>query len=83
MATKVVASATTDRLGFYQFKNVPAGSYSVMITTPWGYKISPASKGSNRAKDSDFNPITGTTAAITLTSGANVDSIDAGLFPCK
>jgi LPXTG-motif cell wall-anchored protein len=52
---------------------------SSVVATPTAPSLSPESQGTNAALDSDFNPTTGLTAPIILTSGENNLDIDGGL----
>jgi len=67
---KVVATATTDADGNYEFDDLAMGDYKVRFTAPDGRTFSPQGAGSDPAKDSDANPATGETATITLTPDA-------------
>ncbi|NDY93734.1 SdrD B-like domain-containing protein, partial [Ideonella livida] len=77
-AGAVVATTTTDANGQYRFEVLP-GTYSVGVSAPAGYSISPADQGGNDAADSDIDAA-GNTAAITLGQGDHVTTVDAGLF---
>ncbi len=71
-----VATTTTNPDGGYSFTGLTPGvPYSVSFSTPMGYTASPALQG-NSATDS--NPVGGITAPVTLTSGENNTTIDAG-----
>ena len=52
---------------------------SSVVATPMAPSLSPEGQGTNVALDSDFNPATGLTAPIILTSGENNLDIDGGL----
>jgi uncharacterized repeat protein (TIGR01451 family) len=84
----VVATTTTNPLGFYSFTNLlPGKEYSVTFAPPAGYRLSPASAGTDRALDSDADPVTGRAAFTTPTAGSNsatepdLPTVDAGLVP--
>lgn len=70
-------TTTTNAQGFYQFTNLVAGNYTVTFNTPSGYLRSPSLQGTDLTKDS--NPINGT-ANVTLTTGQNNNTIDAGFY---
>ncbi|MBL7727121.1 MAG: carboxypeptidase regulatory-like domain-containing protein, partial [Dinghuibacter sp.] len=78
-AGNVVATTTTDALGNYKFSNLKPGNYTVRITPPANYSLSPAGQGGNGNTDSDFNPNTFVTNTVTLVSGQNRTDVDAGL----
>ncbi|MBK7434709.1 MAG: carboxypeptidase regulatory-like domain-containing protein [Chitinophagaceae bacterium] len=76
---QVVGTTTTDAFGIYKFSNLTAGSYTVRVTPPANYVISPKTQGADLNLDSDFDPVTSLTGSVTLTSGQNRTDIDAGL----
>ncbi|MEZ0487529.1 SdrD B-like domain-containing protein [Fibrella aquatica] len=74
----VVATTTTDGSGLYSFTGLTPGKpYSVSFTTPAGYTATTPNSG-NDATDSD--PVGGITAPVTLTSGENNTTLDAGFY---
>jgi protocatechuate 3,4-dioxygenase beta subunit len=79
--TTVLSTKTTDASGFYSFSNLLAGTYYVQFTAPSGYTFTTKNaSGSTAANDSNVNPSTGKTDAITLATGATDNTIDAGLY---
>ncbi|MBK7468275.1 MAG: hypothetical protein IPJ43_16575 [Saprospiraceae bacterium] len=71
---------TTGQAGYYQFTNLPAGSYIVMFMTPTGYTLTDQnSPTGTAATNSDPNPTTGNTAVINLGAGETNNDVDAGL----
>ena len=74
----ILATTTTNASGLYQFKNLCAGTYTVVIpTAPGGYTPSPSAVGSNRSVDSNGSP-----ATVTLASNDSSDqTIDFGFVP--
>ena len=74
----VVASMTTDANGEYLFEDVPAGTYTVVFTSPDSvYEFTAKDAGSDDASDSDANGAGLVT--VTVAPGASDLSIDAGL----
>lgn len=78
-AGAVLATDVTDANGLYGFNNLVAGNYIVMVNVPTECQITTANAGSDASKDSDINS-NGMTGIITLASGENNTSIDAGIF---
>jgi len=74
-----VSSVATDANGAYHFNNLPAGTFSVKVELPTGATFSPKGAGSDQSKDSDFDPTTGVSDPIVLTTDA-VDTVDCGLI---
>jgi choice-of-anchor A domain-containing protein len=70
-------TTTTNNNGAYLFSNLLPGNYTVTFTTPDNYVASPANIGSNDNIDSD--PVNGT-VAVTIASGENKLTIDAGFY---
>jgi protocatechuate 3,4-dioxygenase beta subunit len=77
-AGKVVASTTTDAAGQYHF-DVDAGTYSVSVKAPAGFKPVGQDLGGNDATDSDIDAA-GNTGPIALTPGETNNKADAGLY---
>ncbi len=78
---KTVASTTTDSSGQYTFTNLKPGVYSVqldMSAAASGYAVTTRNAGADDSRDSDFDA-TGRSDKITLVSGANNTSLDAGV----
>jgi protocatechuate 3,4-dioxygenase beta subunit len=78
-SNQVVATTTTDAFGNYKFCNLVPGTYSVRVTPPANYTLSPKSQGGNTNLDSDFDIVTYTTSVITLNAGDNRTDVDGGL----
>jgi uncharacterized repeat protein (TIGR01451 family)/fimbrial isopeptide formation D2 family protein len=70
---------TTDVAGAYAFTNLIPGVYYIDVAVPPGYFVSPQNIGTPDL-DSDIDPVTGQTALITLVSGQNDPTWDAGLY---
>ena len=75
-----VGTTTTDALGAYSFTNLAPGTYTVEFIRPNGLTFSPASQGTDPTKDSNANTSSGRSAPVTLASGENNTTIDAGLY---
>ena len=85
-----VASTTalTDASGLYCFTGLTPGSvnlYSVSFTTPAGLTATTPLSGTDKAKDSDAGAdvATGRSQSVTLASGENNKTIDAGYVTPK
>jgi protocatechuate 3,4-dioxygenase beta subunit len=77
----IITATTTGANGQYQFTNLKPGVvYVVKFTTPSGYQPSSADRGGDDTKDSDANTSTGKTPGVTLESGQNNPTIDAGYY---
>jgi protocatechuate 3,4-dioxygenase beta subunit len=70
---------TTDGTGYYEFKNLLPGEYTVTFTKPADYVFTTANVGTDD-KDSDADATTGAAAAVTLAPGESNTTIDAGLY---
>lgn len=75
----VIATTTTDALGIYKFANLAPGTYTVRVTPPANYSLSPKDQGADDNADSDFDPVSYTTGTYTLVAGQNRTDADAGL----
>ncbi|WP_208300297.1 SdrD B-like domain-containing protein [Prosthecobacter fusiformis] len=79
-----IGTTTTNAVGFYTFTGLAPGTYSVgfpATLTPTGV-LSTANVGSDLT-DTDANTSTGRTANVTLVSGENNTSLDAGYHSPK
>jgi hypothetical protein len=76
----VLATTTTQGDGSYRFEGRAAGSYIVAFTPPAGFSFSPADQGGNDTLDSDANPATGRSPLVTLSAGASLFDVDAGMY---
>ncbi|MFN7715049.1 MAG: SdrD B-like domain-containing protein, partial [Pseudanabaenaceae cyanobacterium] len=74
-----VTTATTDANGNYGFSGLNPGQYQVQFVAPTGYVFSNPDAGADGV-DSDANIATGITQTVTLTSGENNLTLDAGLY---
>lgn len=77
--SSLIASTATDSNGKYLFNSLAPGSYSIKVICPAGMHITTEHTAS-AATDSDIDPATGQSEAITLTSGEADLDLDAGLY---
>ena len=75
----VIATTTTDVSGAYAFTALPPWDYTVEVSVPAGWYVSPQDEGGDEV-DSDIDTVTGQTTTITLVSGQNDPSWDGGLY---
>ena len=68
----------TDGTGLYQFC-VDPGDYYVSFGLPTGFLFTTANAGVNDAIDSDADPVSGITAAVSVQSVEINNTLDAGL----
>ena len=72
----VIQTTTTNASGVYQFTGLSAGTYTVVLSTPPGYTVSPSTVGTNTAIDSNGSP-----ATVTLPTNSSTDqTIDFGFW---
>jgi len=69
---------TTDANGAYAFTELDPGTYIVEFVAPPGADFSPQGATSTD-QDSDADPATGRAAPVTVSSGDNILTIDAGI----
>ncbi len=85
VATTTTASSGTN-IGSYSFTGLTPGTanvYSVSFTAPAGLTATMPLSGTDRANDSNVNPVTGLSDSVTLTSGEYNSTIDAGYLSPK
>ncbi|MDH3308712.1 MAG: carboxypeptidase regulatory-like domain-containing protein, partial [Acidimicrobiia bacterium] len=83
-AMSQVQTTGTDGNGNYSFTGLVPGDYYVQFVLPAGFAFSPQDVGGDDTIDSDAKvdaPDQGETAKVTLASGDNNPTIDAGIFP--
>ncbi len=78
--TELGAVAVTDANGGYRFSNLLPGTYAVRFTVPSGYVLSPSHEEDDDAVDSDADPETALTPAVTLDEGMTNLTLDAGIW---
>ncbi len=78
--TTPLLTTFTDGSGLYSFANLAPGTYVVEFVAPGGYLFTYQDLGGNDSTDSDADPTNGRTAPITLTAGAAITTVDAGLY---
>ena len=78
--TALGPTAVTGADGGYLFGNLLPGSYAVRFTIPAGYVLSASHMGDDDALDSDAEPSTALTPAVSLAEGATNLTLDAGLW---
>jgi len=78
--TTTGVNPVTGEDGYYIFDNLKPGTYYVCFDKGSYDKISPRDSGSNDAKDSDADPISGCTVITVLESGETDLTWDAGLY---
>lgn len=76
----IIASTETDVNGQYSFTGLGATDYRVEVLPPGGFEFTAAAQGTDADADSDFNPLTGFSDVITLTTTTQIDNLDAGLI---
>jgi fimbrial isopeptide formation D2 family protein/uncharacterized repeat protein (TIGR01451 family) len=74
----VIATTVTALNGSYGFDNLLPGTYSVQFLAPGGSVFTTRDVGSD-SRDSDADLATGRTQQVTLTSGQENNTLDAGL----
>jgi CshA-type fibril repeat protein len=75
-----VQETQTRDSGYYDFKDLIAGSYYIIFEIPENYKVSPQNIGTNDSDDSDANPTSGKTDIIQLIAGIDNRTVDMGLY---
>ena len=72
-------TTTTNTSGYYEFINLLPGTYAVQFELPATYIFTTQNAGVNDAIDSDPNTVTGITQTVTIISGENNPTVDAGI----
>ncbi|MBP7961504.1 MAG: DUF11 domain-containing protein [Caldilineaceae bacterium] len=76
----LVTSATTQPDGSYLFNNLTPGTYQVQFTALQSYLFTLRNSGLDTGTDSNANPTDGKSEPVTLVSGEENRTIDAGLY---
>ncbi|RXK62480.1 hypothetical protein ESA94_05620 [Lacibacter luteus] len=71
-------TVSTEADGSYSFSSLLPGTYNVSFVTPAGYVTATSNAGADDTKDSD--PVSGAVNGITLISGQNNATVDAGFI---
>ncbi|MBD2625791.1 SdrD B-like domain-containing protein [Trichormus variabilis] len=81
-ADNTTITTTTNASGKYNFAGLtPGQEYQVGFSNlPAGYQFTQANAGTDDALDSDANTSTGKTQIVTLASGENNTTLDAGIY---
>ena len=80
VSTTLVATTMTDADGLYFFPDLAIGNYFVEFVAPTMFALTTNNVGSDDTIDSDPDPNTGFTAAISITAGQIINTVDAGMF---
>ena len=75
-----VASTTTNASGIYSFVSIAPGNYRVEFALPPGYFFATQNQGSNDARDSDADLVTGRTEIFTMMPCDSLSHYDAGIY---
>ncbi len=81
-ASNLVATTVTTGSGDYLFTGLTGGTYYVDFDTSSlgdAFEFTKRGSGNNGLVDSDVNPVTGRTPAITLADGEDKSDVDAGI----
>lgn len=73
-------TAITDADGNYVFDNLAPGTYSVTFAPNGAQPFTKPNIGADNELDSDADPLTGKTEQVTLVSGSDDRSLDAGVY---
>ncbi|WP_160396340.1 SdrD B-like domain-containing protein [Paenibacillus sp. MMS18-CY102] len=79
VATAITANSNSGQAGYYGFKDLLPGQYSVTFIIPSSYLVTKQEAGSSRANDSNIDK-RGETKSIVLQPGESNETIDAGFY---
>jgi len=74
-------TVTTGSDGAYNFDELVAGNYIVVVTPPSGFVAGPQDADADAAVNNDISPATGESSIIGIGIGESVANIDAGVVP--
>jgi len=77
---RLIATATTDGSGEYEFAGLAPGEYMTEFVLPPGYEFTLPGQSDTDTSDSDAYPVTGQTRPFLLSAGENETQADAGIF---
>lgn len=80
VSTTVTSNEGNKGAGYYSFKNLIPGNYSIKFILSTGYEFTRTTIGDDKALDSNAN-VEGSSGTVTLNPGDNNLTIDAGLIP--
>jgi fimbrial isopeptide formation D2 family protein/uncharacterized repeat protein (TIGR01451 family) len=83
IASTSTANGASGDPGYYRFAELPPGTYSVQFVLPGGFAFAPQDadgQGVHGPVNSDADPLTGQTPAVTLVAGQSNLDLDAGLL---
>lgn len=78
--TVAISSATTNATGYFIFDKIPAGDYQIKFILPATMTFTKANQGTNDAKDSDADIVTGLTHSKYVSNGNRDFTFDAGII---
>jgi hypothetical protein len=77
---KLVHTTYTNYFGYYYFRNLIPGNYKIKFYASAEYGFTKKDQGTSDKRDSDADPVTGSTECLTLGNGETNLNIDAGLY---
>ncbi|WP_038141918.1 IPTL-CTERM sorting domain-containing protein [Thiothrix lacustris] len=80
---KDVATTMTDATGFYVFRDVVPGTYTVQFMLADTLKLTVQNQGDDDATDSDADPVTGKATVLVGSGELGNQTVDAGILPAK
>lgn len=66
--------------GYYYFEDLSAGDYYIKVVEPNTYHLTLKNQGQDTSKDSNCDPINGFSSIISLSTGDDIKTVDAGLY---